>query len=109
VLSPSASLDGVFSLLEGLKDSLFFAKIYRVTPKGTVTTEARATNLFLALQHDGDGPLIYSTYRLAPSYFLPSLKVRLSVDVFHGQSLPVRELNWKTLIPPYPLYEIALQ
>ena len=82
---------------------------HRVTPSGTVSTEMTSVNIPLSVRRLEDGPLIYSIYRLKIRYFLLSAKVVLAVDAFKKQSLKVREMGWKTILPPYNfMHEITL-
>ncbi len=43
----------------------------------------------------------YSTYQLSMDYVPPSVNVVLAVDILKSQRLPVCELQWKMILPPY--------
>jgi hypothetical protein len=103
------SWEGAGNLVKGVRDSLFAGRIYRVTPSGTISTEMTSINIPLSIRRLEEGPLIYSIYRLKIRYFLLSAKVVLTVDALKKQSLKVREMGWKTILPPYKfMHEITL-
>ncbi|MEN8136748.1 MAG: hypothetical protein ABFS18_14630 [Thermodesulfobacteriota bacterium] len=103
------SLEGVGNLLRGVRDSIFAGRVYRVTPAGTVSVEMRSVNIPLSISRLEDSPLIYSIYRLSINYVFLSAKVVLAVDALKKQSLPVRTMSWKTILPPYKfMHEIML-
>lgn len=103
------SWEGAANLAKGVRDSIFAGRIYRVTPAGTVGIEMRSVNIPLSVSRLEDSPLLYSTYRLSIRYILPSAKVVLAVDALKQQSLKVREMDWKTILPPYKfIHEITV-
>lgn len=95
------SLEGARNLVRGVRDSLFAGRIYRITGDGSVTIDVRSVNLLLSMTKAGDSPLIYSSYRLSTGILSPSLDVVLAVDILKRQSLKVREMSWKAILPPY--------
>ncbi|HAD03348.1 MAG: hypothetical protein A2005_12600 [Desulfuromonadales bacterium GWC2_61_20] len=103
------SVKGATSLLKGVRNSLFAGRIYRVSAQGKVTTVVTSINLLLAMSRLDDSPLVFSTYRFSMNYLFPSVKLVLGVDVLKRQSLLVREMDWKTILPPYRFFpEITL-
>lgn len=103
------SVKGATNLLKGIRNSLFAGRIYRVTERGEVTSEVTSINLLLAMSKLDDSPLIFSTYRFSMSYLFPSVRIVLGVDVLKNQSLLVRKMDWKTILPPYRFFpEITL-
>lgn len=103
------SFSGVANFLKGLRNSLFAGRIYRITPQGTITTEVTSINLLLSMSKLENSPLVFSTYRFSMSYFLPSVRLVLGVDVLRQQGLVVRKMDWKTILPPYRFFpEITL-
>ncbi|HEY6010788.1 MAG TPA: hypothetical protein VIX18_04900 [Nitrospirota bacterium] len=80
-----------------------------MTPAGNVSIEDTSINMMLSMAMIEDGPLVYSSYRWAIDYIPPSVNVVLAVDVLKDQTLPVRELEWKMVLPPYAFFpEIML-
>jgi hypothetical protein len=103
------SFQGAWNFVKGAWGSLFAGRIYRVTPNGNVSVEVTSINLLLSMTRIEGGPLVYSTYRWSMDYLPPSMNVVLAVDVLKYQSLPVRELEWKMVFPPYKFFpEIML-
>jgi hypothetical protein len=103
------SWKGMGNMAKGVRDSLFAGRIYRVTPAGTVSMEMRSINIPLSISRLEDGPLIYSIYRLSVRYVFLSAKVILAVDALKKQSLKVRKMGWRTILPPYKfMHEIML-
>ncbi|OGW39672.1 MAG: hypothetical protein A2X58_14695 [Nitrospirae bacterium GWC2_56_14] len=98
------SFQGAWTFVKGVWGSLFAGRIYRVTPNGNVSVEVTSINMLLSMARIEGGPLVYSTYRWSMDYVPPSVNVVLAVDVLKSQRLPVRELQWKMILPPYAFF-----
>ncbi len=51
-----------------------------------------------------NSPLVYTSYRLATKYIMPSVNVVHSADIHKGRSFKVREVGWKSILPPYKFF-----
>lgn len=97
------SVGGAVDFVKGVWDSLFAGRIYRMTPSGAVTLEMKSINLPLWISRLENGPLIFSTYKLSFGYF-SGAEVVLAVDVLKQQTIKVREMSWKAILPPYKFF-----
>ncbi len=98
------SLRGAASLLKGAWDSIFAGRVYRVTRDRMVTNEFKSMKVVLSMAKIENSPLVYSSYRLATKYVMPSVDVVFSADIHKVQSFKVREVDWKSILPPYKFF-----
>lgn len=78
------------------------------TASGAVDTPVRGMAVYTTLAAHGDGRPVSALLRLRVRPFPPALGIELGLECAGAGFVPLRELSWWSVIPPYGLGEVAV-
>jgi len=103
------SMDGLKQIMGVLVDSTQFGRIIAIKKDQPAETVLQGISLFFGLGTMHDGTLVYSLLRPNMQVLPPFLSVAWGVEAGDQGFVPVTNLGWRSLVPPYSLSLFEVQ